>query len=143
MYSSVSKGVALLFISSFIVFIPISSAENKSTATDQVDFKVQPQQCVTLRQGRDCFATINIHWKQTNQQSLCLYQVKKNNINQKRQLMCWKKAQQGQARIDFQSSDNLTYQLRTLEDDQLITESEVVVSWLHKNTTRRRRWRLF
>jgi len=143
MCSSISKGIALLVFISFIGFIPMTTGEEKATITDKIEFKVQPQQCVTLRQGRDCFATITMQWQKHSEQPLCLYQVNKQQLNSKQQLRCWKKNHQGQVKIEFESSDNLTYQLRTQQGDHLIAETEVVVSWLHKNTTRRRRWRLF
>ena len=143
MYSSVSKGIALLVVISFIGFIPNSTAQEKTAITDKIEFKVQPQQCVTLRQGRDCFATITMQWQKSTEQSLCLYQINKKQTDNKQQLRCWKKSQQGQMILEFESSDNLIYQLRTQQGDQLVAETEVVVSWLHKNTTRRRRWRLF
>lgn len=139
MYSSISKGIALLV---FISLIFDSTAE-ELTISGITEFKVQPQQCVTLRQGRDCFATITVQWQKPTKQSLCLYQVNKKNSDDKQKLQCWDKMQQGQTIFEFESSDTLTYQLRTKHDDQLIDETEVVVSWLHKNTTRRRRWRLF
>lgn len=143
MYSNVSKGFAsfIFWISSS--FIPASFAEEKPAVTDRIEFRVQPQQCVTLRQGRDCFTTITMQWQKSTEQSICLYQIDKKQADNKQQLRCWKKSQQGQARIEFESSDNLIYQLRTQQGDLLVAETEVVVSWLHKNTTRRRRWRLF
>lgn len=143
MYSSVGKGIALLFFVTFNGFIPSSIAEDKPAFVHKIEFRVQPQQCVTLRQGRDCFATITLQWQKASEQSLCLYQVNKKQINNKQQLRCWQKSRTGQVSIEFESSDSLTYQLRTLQEDHLVAETEVVVSWLHKNTTRRRRWRLF
>lgn len=143
MYSSVSKGIALLCSISFIGFIPYSSAQERSAVPDKVEFRVQPQQCVTLRQGRDCFATITMQWKKSTEQSLCLYQINKKQIDNQQQLRCWSKSLQGLVSIEFESSDNLIYQLRTQQGNHLVAETEVVVSWLHKNTTRRRRWRLF
>lgn len=143
MYSSASKGIALLFYITFIAFIPISTAAENLAVTDEIEFRVQPQQCVTLRQGRDCFATLTVQWQKSAEQSLCLYQVSKNISNNKQQLICWQKSLTGQVSIEFESSDTLTYQLRTQQGDHLLAETEVVVSWLHKNTTRRRHWRLF
>ena len=143
MYSSVSKGIALLIFVTLNGFIFSSKAEDKPAFTHTIEFKVQPQQCVTLRQGRDCFATITMQWHEPTKQSLCLYQVNKKQTDNKLQLRCWQKSRQGQVSIEFESSDNLVYQLRTQHGDHLVAETEVVVSWLHKNTTRRRRWRLF
>jgi len=33
--------------------------------------------------------------------------------------------------------------LRTVNEDKVIAETQVEVSWQHKSTSRKRRWRLF
>lgn len=144
MYFSTSKRIALcIFLFSIFLLMP-AHAQEKTSISSKVLFNVQPQQCVTLRQGRDCFATITIQWEKQIAQALCLYQiVSKEVANNKKQVKCWSKSNMGTASVEFESNDNLTYQLRTLQGDYLLAETEIVVSWLHKNTTRRRRWRLF
>lgn len=143
MYSSISKGIALLALTLVYLLTSPAKAQEKPIISAKIIFNVQPQQCVTLRQGRDCFATIAIRWQKKVAQALCLYQVIDKKINKKEQLMCWSKSSIGETSIEFESNDNLTYQLRSQEGDHLLAETEIVVSWLHKNTTRRRRWRLF
>lgn len=142
MYSSVSKGIALLVLIFISFFMTSVHAEDMPTLPATIVFSMQPQQCVTLRQGRDCFATINVQWQKSTEQSLCLYQIS-HQENNKQQIKCWQKSNQGQVSLAFESSDNITYQLRSIKDDHLLAETEIVVSWLHKKTTRRRRWRLF
>jgi len=143
MYSSAGRGMALLVFIFASCFISSVNAEDKPSLTTNILFSVQPQQCVTLRQGRDCFTTVKIQWQKQTEQALCLYQVTNKQAKNKEQLMCWSKSNKGQTSVEFESNDNLTYQLRTLKDDHLLAETEIVVSWLHKNTTRSRRWRLF
>lgn len=148
MYSSTSKGIALLVYSLGSFFMSSVHADEKTPVSTQVDFSVQPQQCVTLREGRDCFTTITVQWQKNIEQALCLYQVNTKqvntqHVNTQKQLICWPKSNKGQTSIAFESSDNLTYQLRSLSDKQLVAEAEIVVSWVHKKTTTRRRWRLF
>lgn len=143
MYSSVCKGIALLVYCLCSFFITPVQAEEKITVSTKVAFSVQPQQCVTLREGRDCFATITVQWQKPIEQALCLYQINTKKADSQKQLICWPKSKKGQASIAFESSDNLTYQLRSLKGEQLVAETEIVVSWVHKKTTTRRRWRLF
>lgn len=143
MYSSISKGIALLVYSLGSFCMSSVHADEKTPSPTQIDFNVQPQQCVTLREGRDCFATITVQWQKNIEQALCLYQVNTKHANTQKQLICWPKSNKGQTSITFESSDNLTYQLRSLSDKQLVAEAEIVVSWVHKKTTTRRRWRLF
>lgn len=143
MYSSIGNGIVLLTLMLFTCFLSHANAEESKISSSKIAFSVQPQQCVTLRQGRDCYATISIRWQKSTEQALCLYQIKTKQSDTQKQLICWPKANKGQTSIAFESSDNLTYQLRTLKDKVLIAEAEIVVSWVHKNTTTRRRWRLF
>jgi len=143
MYSSVSKGITLLVFMFTNSSTSSAKAENIPSLTTKTSFSVHPQQCVTLRQGRDCFASIIIKWQKPSATSLCLYQINKRQSNSQKQLECWIKKSNGKVNIEFESSDNLTYQLRTLSDQQLVAEAEIVVSWVHKNTNVRRRWRLF
>lgn len=143
MYSSVSKGIALLFYITFTLPIPIANAAEHPVTVDEIQFKMQPQQCVTLRQGRACFATITVQWQKNTPQSVCLYQHNKQQLGNKQPLHCWKSDRQGLTTIEFQSTQSLTYQLRAQESNTLLAETEVMVGWLHKNTNRRRHWRLF
>lgn len=143
MYSSVAKGIALLVVLLLNSVISSSKAADNTTLTTQTSFSVHPQQCVTLRQGRDCFATIVLKWQKISNTSLCLYQINKKRENSQKQLVCWVKKSNGNIKIEFESSENITYQLRTLKGQHLVAETEIVVSWVHKNTSRKRRWRLF
>lgn len=139
MYSNISR--VLLIIFSF--FLSSVKAEDDISLSTNTSFSVQPQQCVTLRQGRNCYATLTIQWQKSTEQSLCLHQVNTKQNNSEKKLFCWPKSNKGETSVLFESSDNLTYQLRTLKDEKLIAETEMVVSWVHKNTARKRRWRLF
>jgi hypothetical protein len=143
MYSSISKGTTLLIFSVFNCLMSSVKAEDNTALSTKIAFSVQPQQCVTLRQGRDCFANITIQWQKSTEQALCLYQIKTKKSDTQKQLICWPKSNNGQTSVSFESSDNLTYQLRTLKDKELVAEAEIIVSWVHKNTIKRRRWRLF
>lgn len=103
-----------------------------------IELITQPEQCVTLRQGRSCFATIHFQWQSTQKESLCLFQA-----NQVKALICWKNTQAGDINIEFEASENTQYQLRTLAHNKVVAQSQIKVSWLHKRSSRKRRWRLF
>ena len=70
--------------------------------------------------------------------NFCLYQEGK-----KKQLGCWQDNNHIQIKVEFESNKSVKYQLRTLTDDKVLAETQVEVSWQHKNTSRKRRWRLF
>ena len=145
MYSKLSKLVSLLLC--YSIAFSIQAAEQariseKSSIDENLqprfEFKALPEQCVTLRQGRDCFAEINIHWQSHSKKTLCLYQ---KGLEQ--HIKCWYNNDSANITIEFISNKNVDYQLRSLSDNKLIAETQVKVSWLHKSSARKRRWRLF
>ena len=126
MYSNVKISRYLLIMPIFLIS-PVK-AEDSPTLPSNISFSVQPQQCVTLRQGRNCYATLTIQWQKLTEQALCLHQINTKQANSQKELFCWPKGNKGETSVSFESSDNLTYQLRTLEDKKLIAETEMVVS---------------
>lgn len=145
MYSNVGNGIAivhakvlLLLLYSLLILTPVKAEEVKTLTNKALNFTALPEQCVTLRQGRACFATVELQWHSTSKHSFCLYQEGK-----KKQLGCWQNNNNVQIKVEFESNKNVKYQLRTLDDDKVIAETQVEVSWQHKSTSRKRRWRLF
>ena len=140
MYSSVGKEAAIIpcvLLYSLFTCQPVNSHELK-VIHPEVAFTALPEQCVTLREGRNCFATVELQWKSSSKHSFCLYQEGKS-----KQLGCWEDNNNVHIRVEFESNKSIKYQLRTVIDDKVIAETQVEVSWQHKNTSRKRRWRLF
>jgi hypothetical protein len=141
MYFNNGKGVAtvlpLLFFS-LILSNHVYADKIKVAEETEVTFSALPEQCVTLREGRNCFATVELHWQSSTKQSFCLYQEGKS-----RQFGCWENNNKLHIKIEFESNKSIKYQLRTVKSNKIIAETQVEVSWQHKNTSRKRRWRLF
>jgi hypothetical protein len=137
---NVGKGLAI-FLPTLLYCLLVCEQVN---ATDlkkiksKVTFTALPEQCVTLREGRACFATVELQWQSPSKHSFCLYQEGKE-----KQLGCWQNNDKVQIKIEFESNKSIKYQLRAVIDNTVIAETKVEVSWQHKNTTRKRRWRLF
>ncbi|OUR78985.1 hypothetical protein A9Q75_12550 [Colwellia psychrerythraea] len=141
MYFNVGKGIAIVLptlLYCLLVCKQVSANELAVSDNNKVVFTALPEQCVTLRQGRSCFATVELQWKSPSKQSFCLYQE-----GEKKQLACWKNSNNVQIKIDFESNKSVKYQLRKEVNDKVVAEAQVEVSWQHKNTARKRRWRLF
>ena len=130
--------VALLLLFSLLVICPVMADESETFNSGEVTFTALPEQCVTLRQGRACFATVELQWQSLAKESFCLYQEGK-----KKQLGCWQNNNKVQIKVEFESNKTIKYQLRTVSEYKVIAETQVEVSWQHKNTARKRRWRLF
>ncbi len=141
MYFNVGKGVAIVLptlLYCLLVCKQVSANELTVTNDNEVVFTALPEQCVTLRQGRSCFATVELQWQSPSKQSFCLYQE-----GEEKQLGCWKNSNNVQIKIDFESNKSVKYQLRKEVNNKIVAEAQVEVSWQHKNTARKRRWRLF
>jgi hypothetical protein len=141
MYSNVVKGVATLralLLFGLLIMTQASANETQGLQATEAVFTALPEQCVTLRQGRACFATVELQWQSASKYNFCLYQEGK-----KKQLGCWQDNNHIQIKVEFESNKSVKYQLRTLTDDKVLAETQVEVSWQHKNTSRKRRWRLF
>jgi len=145
MYSKTGNGIVivnakvlLLLFYSLLTSALVKADEVNTLKAKQIDFTALPEQCVTLREGRACFATVELQWKSPSKHSFCLYQEGK-----KKQLGCWQNNNNVQIKVEFESNKNVKYQLRALSDNKVIAETQVEVSWQHKSTSRKRRWRLF
>jgi hypothetical protein len=141
MYFNVGKGITKLSFMMIFVLLCLPTMAKQKTKKNEVapsSFTAQPDQCVTLRQGRDCFASIELHWKAPSKQAVCLFQEGKQ-----RKIKCWNNHDHGDMVIEFESSESINYQLRTVEENKLLLQTHITVSWLHKSSARKRRWRLF
>jgi len=111
--------------------------EQKVTAPVE-QFSVLPATCITLRQGRKCFATITIKLTLSAIGNYCLYQ---QGIDEP--IQCWSRVATHQFSVPFESSEKVVYQLKDQQSHQIIAQAGVEVSWVHQATSRKRRWRLF
>ena len=143
MYFNLGKGftlsfTALLFTLSYKPTIAMANVDEKKPEIKAISFTAHPAQCVTLRQGRNCFHDIKLQWQAPLQQEVCLVQA-----GQQKKLKCWKNRGYGDMVIEFESNESITYQLRRLSDNKIIAQTQIKVSWQHKSSARKRRWRLF
>jgi len=121
-----------------VALTKVTEASIQQIEPGQVSFVAQPEQCVSLRQGRNCFASIKLEWQADTKQSLCLYQY-----GHKKEIACWQDDKTAQFEFEFESDETVIYQLRSLKNEQVIAQTQVKVSWLHKKSSRKKRWRLF
>jgi hypothetical protein len=135
MYFKLSKGIASL-LTMFLGFITFSSeAENVKTAN--IVFSAQPAMCVALTQGRTCYANVKIEWSVEKPGDFCIVQKAP-----KQHLKCWTQTDGNVFSFEFQSNESVTYQLIN-PNNELIAETTIDVTWVHKKSPRKRRWRLF
>ncbi|NRA70033.1 MAG: DUF3019 domain-containing protein [Gammaproteobacteria bacterium] len=131
MYSSQNKILLwlslVIFFSSAIMAKPLKQGPTLLAAI--------PTQCIALHQGRKCFAKIKINWQTKIPDNYCLYQ-------QGIIIKCWKKSQQAQLTLDFESNESISFVLKD-QANHVMAQTTVIVGWLHKTKAKKRRWRLF
>lgn len=118
----------------------------QSQATDQPIGPVmaQPNKCVALTQGRECFAQITLTWQTPHTGDYCLVQESQDaQVPRGQVLKCWNAASNGQFLFDMQSAQNVVIVLREKNHQETIGRSVIQVSWLYQSNSRKRRWRLF
>jgi len=152
MYSSFSNGFAkkgLVIITLLIMLQPSMASElsvQKSTKLPLNDsrFSAQPSNCIALRHGRTCYANVTLSWNNPIKQDYCLYiKQPKLKFTQLSAIKCWKNSNGNQVIFNFESDKKIEFQLLSSTDKRVVAEAVVDVSWVHKATPRKRRWRIF
>lgn len=110
----------------------------QSTSASEINFTAKPANCVALHQGRKCYARVTLQWQVPQQGNFCIYQKVSNKV-----IQCWENSNGNQIQFEFESSVKLEYQLVAIEKNRVLAETAIDVSWVHKATPRKRRWRLF
>jgi hypothetical protein len=123
-----------LFLSTFQ-----TAAQSKNEL--QLGLHAQPNKCVALNQGRECFAKVLINWRLANANNYCL--LIKDVDGQQTELKCWQQTSSGQLSYEFQSARGLQFLLTRSSDNETVASASIQVSWLYQASARKRRWRLF
>jgi hypothetical protein len=158
MFFNFSNGDAKkwLVLSCFLASLqPSLAAETMNETNKQTDkinqlsvtpliFSAQPANCIALRHGRTCYATVKLNWSSHIKQDYCIY-IKQpdTDITTLKSVQCWKNSNGNQIVFNFESNKKIEFQLMSSKDNQVIAETAVEVSWVHKPTARKRRWRIF
>jgi hypothetical protein len=134
-------GSILCLFSASEVFAQENSQVNQTVQSipdNEITFTAKPANCVALHQGRKCYARVSLQWQVPQQGNFCIYQKVSNKV-----IQCWKGSNGNQVQFEFESSVKLEYQLVAIEKNRVLAETAIDVSWVHKATPRKRRWRLF
>jgi hypothetical protein len=135
MYSERLRLLMLLPILLPMLLLGLSTSATAATpTTEMIKFKLTPDTCVALQQGRLCYATINIQWQTDKPQDVCLHAGTEK-------LQCWQASSAGHLRYEFVATDSQPLQL--INADGILAESVIKVNWVQKNPKVKRHWRLF
>jgi hypothetical protein len=137
MFSKWDIGIVLLTYGLCGTFTA-SAQQKTATITLSTNLSAMPAKCITLTQGRQCFASVTLRWQAPIKGNYCIYQEGK-----KQALDCWYNQQQNTTTFEFESSKSLQYKLVAYDQEQVIAQALIEVSWVHEASPRKRRWRLF
>lgn len=108
-------------------------------ARAEAELTLSPSTCVTLQQGRECHAQIQIDWQLAQPSPVCLYL-------DEQQLQCWRHTitAQWQWRFtDIQSRQLTLWQMTaTGQQDAALATARIEVSWV-QSAHKKRLWRRF
>lgn len=111
---------------------------DEKASTLSPELTAMPNKCVALRKGRTCFAKITLRFRVSHPGRYCIVEQ-----NKKQPLFCESIDRYGLFAVDFQSEKKLTYFLVDMASKVNIASTIIDVAWVHKKTSRKRRWRIF
>lgn len=105
-----------------------------------IQFSIKPRLCLLSEGEEVCQDELEIKWMSENRRSLCLYRTDKN-----KPLHCWDDAFSGEHHVEISASRNVDFQLKEIENQNLVvTEAFEVVQDNTKYRRRRRNaWSFF
>ncbi len=101
--------------------------------------EVDPQQCVSIVQGDDCYVDVTIKWHAQPVADYCVYSSQQTTA-----LQCWKNDRQGQLKKEFVANENIVFTLKRPPSEEALAEEVLEMAWVYKNNGRARAsWRMF
>lgn len=101
-------------------------------------FELKPNSCVTISKGKDCYGDLVLSWALQSPRNVCLYLEQRE-----RPIFCWSKRLAGDYSGPFVLSKSSQYSLVDVESKEVLFTDSVAVTWVYKESRKRRRWRLF
>lgn len=108
-----------------------------SFAQDGV-LKVQPEQCVVVKEGRQCQANVTFTWQKNEPSDVCLYQADELTTP----IACWQNETSGEQRYRFKGANSQLFVLKSPTSDRELLKVTVNVSWVYQKKESSS-WRLF
>lgn len=134
---------SLLIYVTYLIFIYPTLALAQDSIDNQIlhspQLLAKPKNCVTLNEGRTCFAKVTLMWRVANADKVCVVEKKQQHV-----LHCFNHLQDvvGEFHFEFESNSTQRYQLVDSQKN-VLAETSVEVNWVYEATPRKRRWRVF
>lgn len=120
--------------------IAVSAKTTAQTETTQIadPFTALPDTCVALREGRNCYADIELNWQLNQVGNYCIRHSESKHIMQ-----CWLKQSTGSMLYQFNNATSESFELINSDNGKVIASAQVQLQWVYESRQKKRRWRLF
>lgn len=133
---TICKGISLVCLLSLNRHV---LADSSAPATEKDQLLIEPNTCVSLHMNQACFVNLKMSWRTTKHNNYCLY-----SSTQETPLKCWVASNQGIYTQQFGTDKTAYFYLKLQQNDLVIAESQLKVSWVYKKQQKSRlTWRLF
>ncbi|MBU3004477.1 DUF3019 domain-containing protein [Paraglaciecola arctica] len=133
---AICKGISLVCLLSMNRHV---WADSTISTTEKNQLLIEPNTCVSLHMNQACFVNLKMRWRTTKPNNYCLYAS-----TQESPLKCWVASNQGIYTQQFTTDKTAYFYLKLQQNDLVIAESELKVSWVYKKQQKSRlTWRLF
>lgn len=121
-----------------LMAITLALFANASKADEeQFILELKPQECVSLYKGQTCYLNLALSFKATKADDYCLF-IK----DAPEALICWNMAKQGTLSKDFQTDEEVVFELR--KNEKVLSSTTLLLSWVYQVPEKKRAaWRLF
>lgn len=129
------------FLAKLIKLLAIFLLFNTQVANskDKIELKLDPKQCVSLREGQECFATAELSWHAINAGEYCLY-----SSLQEQALQCWQSELSGYYKSKVVLTKDLIFTIRNRIDSTIEASVGMELAWVYKKNSRSKTsWRMF
>ena len=115
----------------------IAMVSSNVFARDDIKFQLQPRLCTLKAAEKSCNTTVSARWSSSTKESLCVIIVQRPNIKR-----CWEDYTDGEYRIELEFDDDLTFELRDIRSEQVLSAQtlKVIREAIEYRRKRRQPW---
>jgi len=131
----INKMILSLMTTAMLFVTSVHAEQNEVVLTLEVD----PEQCVSIVQGDDCYVDVKVTWLSKQTHDYCLFTSQESEP-----LQCWNNQTQGQLTKEFVSNKNITFYLKRHPSKVIVAEEVLEMAWVYKKNGRSHAsWRMF
>ncbi len=112
-------------------------ANENQTSTSS--FRLEPEQCVAMRQGQQCYVDVKITWRMEDADSYCLF-----SSLQAKALRCWSNVKTGEFQREMSAKNNIVFSFKKQNSSKILFSKKLEMAWVYDKSTRKNiSWRMF